>query len=425
MYYHTYTGRTKIILIASPTISGIMGHGKIQEKTLFTGSSRNLTQLWASSLTLYQDHWYLFFPASTDNIDRNHRIYILKSRTRDPMGQWDFMGQLVLPPFDQKAIGPRLYVINDRLIFGFTGNVSLDYSEDRDKSEQLYLVELQEDSAKGFIVKSKDRTMISEPTYSWEKQGLPHNEGVFLMRSPLGTLYCIYSCSWAGSDHYKLGMLKLNGNDPFNASAWEKFPEPVFQSSPLNNVYAPGNPGFTKSPDGTEDWILFTNNSRQGVPWNRDVSAQKFEWVDDRPVFGVPESRNTALPLPSGEVVDRIMIQAEDMIIANGAKIVEIYDDKLVDFPDKKDTASAVVSVPEKSNYALYIRFRNNTAEISEIYVRLNEGKQYPVSAGRSDKYCSITAVGLPLEAGKNLLTFSTARGLKIDLIILDRIPVK
>jgi hypothetical protein len=191
-------------------------------------------------------------------------------------------------------------------------------------------------------------------------------------------------------------------------------------------VYGPGVAAFTKSPDGTEDWFLYNVSARGGTTWIRNICGQKFEWVNDEPVLGEPVGLNTLVPIPSGEVVDRIMIQGEDMDLTGNTAITEIEGDKVLVFPALTDTASALVKVTEKGQYPLYLRYRNNTDTPSpNLYIRLNNTTLYSAIAFRSDKYCSMTAVGLPLEAGENLLTFTADNNIKLDLIVLDRIKVE
>jgi GH43 family beta-xylosidase len=54
-------------------------------------------------------------------------------------------------------------------------------------------------------------------------------------------------------------------------------------------VYAPGHNGFFKSPDGTEDWIVYhaNNSASGGCDMNRSTRAQKFTWNPD----GTPKLR--------------------------------------------------------------------------------------------------------------------------------------
>jgi GH43 family beta-xylosidase len=67
-------------------------------------------------------------------------------------------------------------------------------------------------------------------------------------------------------------------------------------------VYAPGHNSFFKSPDGTEDWILYHANSApgQGCGRNRSPRAQRFTWNSDgTPNFSEPVKTGVQVPVPS------------------------------------------------------------------------------------------------------------------------------
>jgi len=148
--------------------------------------------------------------------------------------------------------------------------------------------------------------------------------------------------------------------------------------------------------------------------------------VDDVPVFGKPLSLNEPVPLPSGEVVNRIMIHAKDMTLEKNARIVETAGaGTLLTFMDSADRASAVVSVEQKGNYNVFIRYMNGNEDAEQINVSVNNRRADPVNVTITDRFCGMTVITLPLEEGKNLLTFSSVRGVRMNLIILDRTPVR
>jgi GH43 family beta-xylosidase len=73
-----------------------------------------------------------------------------------------------------------------------------------------------------------------------------------------------------------------------------------------NGVYGPGHNGFAKSPDGTEDWIIYHAKVDTGPNWNRVIRMQRFTWrPDGSPDFGQPVASGVRLPVPSGEPCDR------------------------------------------------------------------------------------------------------------------------
>ncbi|MET0300564.1 MAG: family 43 glycosylhydrolase, partial [Flavitalea sp.] len=103
------------------------------------------------------------------------------------------------------------------------------------------------------------------------------------------------------TEYYSLGMLKFEGSDPMDATAWKKHEKPLFVASPENEVYAPGHNSFFKSPDGKENWILYHANSApgQGCGGKRSPRAQKFTWgADGTPVFGTPLKTGTSIAAP-------------------------------------------------------------------------------------------------------------------------------
>ncbi|WP_234333482.1 family 43 glycosylhydrolase [Streptomyces viridochromogenes] len=106
---------------------------------------------------------------------------------------------------------------------------------------------------------------------------------------------------------YLLGTF-YNGGDPLDSVSWVKSPNPVFQRSDANGVYGPGHNGFFKSPDGTEDWIVYNANSSAsgGCDMHRSTRAQKFTWnADGTPNFGTPVGLGVPLISPWGEQADQ------------------------------------------------------------------------------------------------------------------------
>jgi GH43 family beta-xylosidase len=114
----------------------------------------------------------------------------------------------------------------------------------------------------------------------------------------------VFSASHCSTPEYKLGLLTYNGGDPLQQSSWVKSSQPIFQRNNAAGVFGPGHNGFFKSPDGTEDWIVYHANSSAngGCDMNRSTRAQKITWnADGTPNFGTPVGAGTRIPVPSGE----------------------------------------------------------------------------------------------------------------------------
>ena len=95
-------------------------------------------------------------------------------------------------------------------------------------------------------------------------RGLNVSEGPVALQHD-GDTFIVYSASFCGTPDYRLGMLRYNGGDPMTSEAWDKQPEPAFERSDENGVFGPGHNGFFRSPDGTEDWIVYhANDSLDG-----------------------------------------------------------------------------------------------------------------------------------------------------------------
>jgi GH43 family beta-xylosidase len=140
--------------------------------------------------------------------------------------------------------------------------------------------------------------MISKPEHDWEKIGNPLvNEGPEVLTHN-GDLFIIYSASGSWTDHYCLGQLKLVGSDPLNPKSWRKKPTPVFRGT--ETVFSPGHASFTKSPDGTEDWIVYHTAKHRGAGWDRCTRMQPFKWdAQGDPIFGQPIADTVEIPAPS------------------------------------------------------------------------------------------------------------------------------
>jgi hypothetical protein len=99
-------------------------------------------------------------------------------------------------------------------------------------------------------------------------------------------------------------MLVNSDGNYLNPSSWTKLTTPVFSTvvSTNGSVYGPGHCGFTKSLDGTQDWIIYHAAKYSGSGWDRNIRMQPFSWTTDGyPQFGQPVPAGAALSVPSGD----------------------------------------------------------------------------------------------------------------------------
>ena len=146
------------------------------------------------------------------------------------------------------------------------------------------------------------RVKISSPVQNWETGGpLNLNEGPEILKKD-NRVFIVYSCRESWTVDYRLGMLELINpdGDLMDSAAWTK-KGPVFTGN--QEVYGVGHCSFVKSPDNTEDWIIYHSKKSTASGWERDVRMQPFSWnADGTPRFGTAIPAGTKMKLPSGEV---------------------------------------------------------------------------------------------------------------------------
>ncbi|MFE2752530.1 family 43 glycosylhydrolase [Actinosynnema sp. NPDC059335] len=288
-YLATTTWNSTITMRRSRTLAGL---STAADQVVFNlaGRPNGCCNMWAPEFHLINGRWYLYYVAGQNVPDYNptQRLHVLESAGADPLGPYTFKADLgstwELDPSILQHNG-RLYLMGSAM----------------DGTQSLTITPL----SNPWTISGARRT-ISQPTLAWERQTAPVNEGA----EPLyhnGRTMIVYSASACWGPDYKLGLLTLTGTDPLNRAHWTKSPNPVFQRNDANGVYAPGHNGFFKSPDGTEDWIVYHANDSAGggCDMNRSTRAQKFTWnPDGTPNFGTPVRLGATLPAPSGEPAD-------------------------------------------------------------------------------------------------------------------------
>ena len=292
-YLATTTWNNTITMRKSATLGGL---ASAADQTIFTLSRPNgAGTMWAPEFHLLTGpdgtRWYLYYVAGREPYDLGtQRIHVLESAGTDPMGPYSFKADLLDPTQDNTwELDPSVLQLNGKLyLLGTFYN----------GSQPNFIRELSNPwTAAG------TRHLLSSPTYGWETVGGAVNEGAEVLQHG-GKTFIVFSASHCSTPDYKLGILTWNGGDPLNSSSWVKSSTPVFQRNNAAGVYGPGHNGFFKSPDGTEDWIVYhaTTNPNGNCDLNRSTRAQRFTWnADGTPNFGSPVGLGMALTVPSGE----------------------------------------------------------------------------------------------------------------------------
>jgi GH43 family beta-xylosidase len=286
-YYFTATlGGGGIFIWKSPTLSGM---DQADRKKIWTAPAQGPTSrhIWAPELYHVGGRWYVYFTAS-DGPDRNHRQFVLQSKSDDPQGEFDLVGRI--DSIEEFEIDGSVLQLPD-------GKRYWMYSNGKLQLEPL-VSPLRADS--------EQRVEIAKPTEPWERGWLEAPEALIHE----GRVFVVYSAGHSATPHYVLGLLELkSGANPLDPQGWIKHSGPVFAPyvGPDGSVFTIGHNCFTKSPDGKEDWIVY-----HGKDWRDDKAdegfhgrktrAQRFTWnTDGTPNFGHPIPSGVPVPLPSGE----------------------------------------------------------------------------------------------------------------------------
>ncbi|MDP9795571.1 GH43 family beta-xylosidase [Catenuloplanes nepalensis] len=288
-YLATTTWNSTITMRRATTLAGL---NAAPDQVVFNlaGRANGCCNMWAPEFHLVNGRWYLYYVAGQNVSDYNptQRLHVLESAGSDPMGPYSFKADLG----NDWQLDASVLTVNGTLYLMGTYQAGGSYGQSN------FIQRLSNP-----WTLSGSRVRLSSPTLSWERQTAPVNEAP----EPLyhnGRTMVVYSASACWGPDYKLGLLTLTGTDPLNPAHWTKSPNPVFQRNDANGVYAPGHNGFFKSPDGTEDWIVYHANSSAsgGCDMNRSTRAQRFTWnADGTPNFGVPVRLGTSMAGPSGE----------------------------------------------------------------------------------------------------------------------------
>ncbi len=259
-------------------------------------------QVWAPELHLVEGRWYIYVAAS-DGDNATHRMIVLEATTSDPTGRFEFKAELYTGDDHATQANNRWAIDGTVLEHGGKRYFLWSGWEDGRDEQWLYIAPMTNPWTLGA---SRSR-MCANDDFTWErvgerKRGRGLNEGPQVLKHQ-GRVFVVYSCSGSWEATYKLGLLELlPGFDPLAPAAWQKHAKPVLQSR-LHHSCGVGHCSFVKSPDGTEDWIVFHAKVSPVVGWERVIHAQRFTWTPEgRPDFGQVAGNGVELARPSGDV---------------------------------------------------------------------------------------------------------------------------
>ncbi|WP_411835315.1 family 43 glycosylhydrolase [Paenibacillus pabuli] len=362
--------------------------------------------IWAPELHYINGAWYIYY-AKDDGDNVNHRMYVMENTSADPtQGTWQYKGQIT-DPSNKWAIDGTVLQSNGQLYFIWSG-----WEGDTNVRQNLYIAHM----INPWTIDS-NRVEIARPTYAWETNHSPNvNEGPqVIVRN--GIISLVYSASGSWTNDYCLGLITAStSSDLLNPSSWSKRSQPIFQSG--NGLYGPGHHSFTKSPDGTEDWIMYHTAKYNNSGWNREIRLQKFIWnADNTPNLGAPVNPNAPIAFPSGEKsVVRYegeegtfggMAYASQSPSGSGGRKAGHIDtvDSYVEFN---------VNAASAGYYILLARTANGTAggSWSNLLLSVNGGTASPFHiTNKGWENWGLSTARVQLNAGVNKIRFSKGEG--------------
>ncbi len=301
----------------------------------------NKRDLWAPELFRINDrngdYWYVYYAAGNPELAGlqpgsygTQRTGVIRCKGNlDPFvkANWEDMGMVYTgnnyEPGITATVDNTIYAI-DMTTFElkgqryavWSGNVSATNGEQR-----LYIATMENP----WTINSS-RVEISRAELSWEKMKSERiNEGpAVLVNETAGKIFIVYSANGSWKKEYCLGWICLDmDDDPMIKSNWTKSANYAFwrvdnvmetdnpnyddpknlNTMSIGGIHGVGHNCFTKSPDGTEDWIVYHSKRYKDDGWdNRNCFIQRFKWnPDGTPNFGTPVGWQEDLQVPSGE----------------------------------------------------------------------------------------------------------------------------
>ncbi|MBP8537420.1 family 43 glycosylhydrolase [Streptomyces sp. MK37H] len=283
-YYLTTTQGDSIRMWRSTSLGTLLDADPVTVWT-DTDGSRN-QHIWAPEFYRFGNRWYLYYTAD-DGTDDHHRLYVLESDRDDPAGPYHFKSRLTPPNHAADfAIDPGILEHNGRLYLAYSG------------------INQYQHNGLNIAPMSNPYTVSGDAVAINAAGGCPEvREGPeFLYRN--GRTWMTYSTCDTGKPDYQVWMMSLPSTaDPLVPGDWTQHSGAVFSRADDHGVYGPGHHAFFRSPDGTEDWIVYhAKTTSVNTYTNRTTRAQKITWnADGSPNLGRPLAMGATQDLPSGD----------------------------------------------------------------------------------------------------------------------------
>ncbi|MCS7460558.1 family 43 glycosylhydrolase [Paenibacillus doosanensis] len=311
------------------------------EKIMVFDSKGTQTRIFAPEIFFFNGKWYIYYCADLKDYGYKHMATVLESVTSDPQGAYVDKGALYTGERGEYKQA------NDFTVFEHNG--------------QLYAIwgTLGSGEPAGPAIAPMDNPY----TITADRSILPGGggEGPRVLQKD-GKVFVTVSEGDYASNGYRLSYFMNTDGNFLNPGSWTRTNN-VFVSTA--DVSGPGRAGFVKSVDGTEDWMIYHSRVYKDTNrnWWREVNLKKFDWnADGTPNFGQPASPYDWQQLPSGDLGQGDMYQAEDAVLyGDAAKDNSHANYQGTGYVHLSKTAGAeasfVVSAAEEGDYIVGARY--------------------------------------------------------------------
>ncbi len=287
VYYYSATscdGHQDICLKSAPTLTGLIDAPWKVVWAPKSPADPNGEEIWAPEIHKVNGHWFIYYCADPNRDNNQHRVFVLRAATSDPMGEYT-EGETGLPHGGLARVNDR-WAIDPDVFTAADGNLYLTWSctnyPDSRFPQRICLARLKDPEHL-----ETNPLQISTPLESWEIKGAAIQEGpVGYTRNNKTFITYSASSSWL-ADTYSVGLLTNDSNELLAPERWAKT-GPIFANH--GRTYGPGSVVFVPSPDGKQMWNFYHAIERTDCTpaYNcRDIRMQPMHFTESgSPVLG-------------------------------------------------------------------------------------------------------------------------------------------